>query len=56
VDEWVLYLAPKLLGRDARPLVDLPAPASMAAARGFGIVDVTRIGEDVRLTLDPRRR
>jgi len=51
VDELLLYVAPMLLGGDARPLLALPAIAEMAAARRLAVVEERRIGEDRRLLL-----
>ncbi len=53
VDELVLYLAPVMLGPDARPLAALPAPADMAGRLGFETRDLRRLGADLRLTLVP---
>ena len=52
-DELLLYVAPKLLGPQARPLLDLPELRELDRAPGFTFVDVTRIGEDLRLRLRP---
>ena len=54
VDEWLLYLAPKLLGRGAKPLADLPRLTKLAAARQFDILDTQAVGPDLRLRLRPR--
>jgi diaminohydroxyphosphoribosylaminopyrimidine deaminase/5-amino-6-(5-phosphoribosylamino)uracil reductase len=54
VDEWLLYVAPKLLGRDARPLVVLPRITRLADAPGFEIRESTPVGPDLRLRLVPR--
>jgi diaminohydroxyphosphoribosylaminopyrimidine deaminase/5-amino-6-(5-phosphoribosylamino)uracil reductase len=51
VDEWVLYLAPKLLGSDARPLANLPGLGRLADARAWQIVDLRQIGPDIRIML-----
>jgi diaminohydroxyphosphoribosylaminopyrimidine deaminase/5-amino-6-(5-phosphoribosylamino)uracil reductase len=51
VDEWVLYVAPLLLGADARPLLDLPGAATLAAAPRFVTRDVQPVGPDVRIML-----
>jgi diaminohydroxyphosphoribosylaminopyrimidine deaminase/5-amino-6-(5-phosphoribosylamino)uracil reductase len=51
VDELVIYVAPSLLGHDARPLVELPLLESLADRLQFTFTDVTRIGPDLRLTL-----
>ncbi len=53
VDELVVYLAPRLLGHEARPLAELPAPASLAAAAAFRFTECTSIGEDLRLIARP---
>ncbi len=55
VDELLLYLAPTLLGRGARPLADLEAPASMAERLDFSIIGRQDIGDDLLLRLRPRR-
>ncbi len=51
----LLYLAPTLLGRGARPLADLEAPASMAERLEFAIVGREDVGGDLLLRLRPRR-
>lgn len=51
VDELLLYVAPRLLGDDARPLVVLPEPARLDEAHAFVLVDAGRLGEDLRLRL-----
>jgi diaminohydroxyphosphoribosylaminopyrimidine deaminase/5-amino-6-(5-phosphoribosylamino)uracil reductase len=54
VDELLLYLAPTLLGRGARPLADLDAPASLAGRLRFSIVESQDVGGDLLLRLRPR--
>ena len=49
VDELLLYVAPVLLGGMARPLLALPPPVSIAAARRLRLVDQRQIGTDLRL-------
>jgi diaminohydroxyphosphoribosylaminopyrimidine deaminase/5-amino-6-(5-phosphoribosylamino)uracil reductase len=49
VDELVLYVAPKLLGSDAAPLMRIQLGAQQLPAFEFG--EVQPIGEDVRLIL-----
>lgn len=53
VDELVLYLAPTLLGSDARPLAQLPSIVSMADRMDLSIADLRRVGTDLRITLRP---
>lgn len=55
VDEWLVYVAPKLLGRDARPLTTLTGIQQLARAPRFDIVDSAHIGPDIRLRLRPAR-
>jgi diaminohydroxyphosphoribosylaminopyrimidine deaminase/5-amino-6-(5-phosphoribosylamino)uracil reductase len=54
VDEWLLYIAPKLLGKDAKPLTTLGRLTSVDAAPGFVVLDSKAIGPDMRLRLRPR--
>lgn len=52
VDELIAYVAPVLLGA-GRPLVGDLGIGTLAQALRFDLVDVTRVGSDVRLTLAP---
>ena len=49
-DELILYLAPKFLGAEARPLLDVPFERLEQALAGE-IVEVERFGPDLRLRL-----
>jgi len=53
LDELLLYVAPKLLGPQGRPLVELPELAKLQDAHRFTLVDVQRLGADMRLQLRP---
>ncbi|MBW4050921.1 MAG: bifunctional diaminohydroxyphosphoribosylaminopyrimidine deaminase/5-amino-6-(5-phosphoribosylamino)uracil reductase RibD [Proteobacteria bacterium] len=55
VDELILYIAPKLLGPQARPLVEMGELRNLHEAPGFIVVDTRQIGEDIRLRLRPRQ-
>lgn len=55
VDEWLHYLAPRLLGPAARPLAALPLLERLEDARRFAIVETTALGTDLRLRLLPER-
>ena len=55
VDELLLYVAPVILGERARPMFDGLPIDTMAERLRMQIVDTRRIGEDVRLLLQPRR-
>jgi diaminohydroxyphosphoribosylaminopyrimidine deaminase/5-amino-6-(5-phosphoribosylamino)uracil reductase len=51
-DELIVYMAPTLLGSNARPLLDLSIDV-MADQRKLTITDVRKVGEDWRLTCLP---
>ena len=56
VDHYVFYLAPVLFGGDdARPMFAGPGAATMADVWRGAVTGVTRLGEDVRVDLAPRR-
>lgn len=54
VDELILYVAPKLLGNDARGLCQLAGLTQLADAPVFAFSDVRQVGSDLRLTLIPQ--
>ncbi|MGR8931191.1 MAG: bifunctional diaminohydroxyphosphoribosylaminopyrimidine deaminase/5-amino-6-(5-phosphoribosylamino)uracil reductase RibD [Gammaproteobacteria bacterium] len=51
VDEWLLYMAPCVLGDQARGLFHFPELLSMSEKKAFKLNDVRRIGSDLRLSL-----
>ena len=53
IDEFVLYLAPRLLGDDARGMFSLAPLASLADSVELIIEDVRRIGPDLRIRARP---
>ena len=55
VDELVLYLAPRLLGSDARPLANLVGPQRLADSPDWQIHDLRQTGPDIRIMLRPNR-
>lgn len=55
VDEIVVYMAPVVLGDSARSLFNLPPLSRMCDRCEFEWRDVARIGDDLRLTLRPKR-
>jgi diaminohydroxyphosphoribosylaminopyrimidine deaminase/5-amino-6-(5-phosphoribosylamino)uracil reductase len=55
VDEIVVYMAPVVLGHAARSLFHLPPLSRMCDRCEFEWRDVVRIGDDLRLTLRPKR-
>lgn len=56
VDELIIYVAPKLLGPQARPLVEIPELAKLEDARALIVADTHQLGEDVRLRLRPQHQ
>ena len=49
VDEWVCYMAPKLMGSEARPALNLPGIHHMAQAHSLRLTDLRQIGQDIRM-------
>ncbi|MFA7270828.1 MAG: bifunctional diaminohydroxyphosphoribosylaminopyrimidine deaminase/5-amino-6-(5-phosphoribosylamino)uracil reductase RibD [Sterolibacterium sp.] len=49
VDELLLYLAPTLLGNAARGMFDLPELTDLAGRQDLHIIDMRRVGTDLRL-------
>lgn len=53
VDELIVYLAPKLLGSEARGLCVLPGLESLAAAPALKFTEIRQVGPDLCLHLIP---
>jgi diaminohydroxyphosphoribosylaminopyrimidine deaminase/5-amino-6-(5-phosphoribosylamino)uracil reductase len=53
VDELLIYMAPKLLGPQGRPLFDLPLLEDLRRATSFSIIESAQLGPDIRLRLRP---
>jgi len=56
VDEFVLYVAPHMLGHDAAPLAMLPMLDDLGDRWEFRFADVRQVGTDLKLTLTPIAR
>ena len=54
VDELVIYMAPRMLGSDAKPLLDITGPSSLAPSPPWQVREVTRLGDDLRIIVRPR--
>ncbi|WP_290650580.1 bifunctional diaminohydroxyphosphoribosylaminopyrimidine deaminase/5-amino-6-(5-phosphoribosylamino)uracil reductase RibD [Aquisalimonas sp.] len=54
VDELILYQAPHLMGHEGRPLLQLPGLERMAQRLPLELLDVRRIGSDIRVLARPR--
>lgn len=52
VDQFILYQAPKLMGSQARNLVNLPDYSTMNEVVQLTLQDVVLIGNDIRITSD----
>jgi diaminohydroxyphosphoribosylaminopyrimidine deaminase/5-amino-6-(5-phosphoribosylamino)uracil reductase len=50
-DELIVYIAPVLLGPDARPMANLPGLTQLTTAQRYTLHTHDRIGDDVRLVL-----
>ncbi|GEK72193.1 MULTISPECIES: bifunctional diaminohydroxyphosphoribosylaminopyrimidine deaminase/5-amino-6-(5-phosphoribosylamino)uracil reductase RibD [Halomonas] len=53
VDEMQLFVAPTLLGGEARPLFALPGLETMAERKPLEILDIRAVGRDWRITARP---
>ncbi|MCX2962023.1 bifunctional diaminohydroxyphosphoribosylaminopyrimidine deaminase/5-amino-6-(5-phosphoribosylamino)uracil reductase RibD [Rodentibacter caecimuris] len=54
VDELILYIAPKLLGEQARGLCNLPHLTQLAEAPLWQLNEFQQIGDDIKLTYTPK--
>ena len=53
VDELLLYIAPRLLGPQGRPLFELPQLEDLQEAEVFKILETRQVGPDLRLRMRP---
>jgi diaminohydroxyphosphoribosylaminopyrimidine deaminase / 5-amino-6-(5-phosphoribosylamino)uracil reductase len=53
VDEWIVYLAPKILGDQGRGLFSLPGLSNLSDCKEMKLKDVRQVGGDLRLILTP---
>lgn len=54
IDELIFYVAPKLMGNDARAVFNLPGMTQMAQNIDLQITDIRAVGKDWRITATPR--
>lgn len=54
IDEFLLYLAPTLLGSSARGMFDIQALTAMDQRMNLEIVEVRNVGPDIRIRARPR--
>lgn len=55
VDELIIYMAPHLMGSEARGLFNLPGLDSMAQRINLNIQDIRAVGRDFRILAKPER-
>src|SRR5690606_38537570 len=53
VDELIIYVAPVLLGHEAKALLNLPGIKSMTDKIQLQFTDVRMVGKDMRIALKP---
>lgn len=53
IDELIIYIAPKLLGSDARALFDFTGLQSLSDCTKLEIANYKKVGSDIRLTIKP---
>lgn len=53
VDELIIYMGARLLGSDAKPLLEFTGPESMARSIALEILDVRSVGTGLRVTARP---
>lgn len=56
VDELIVYIAPKLMGDNARALLSLPGIDQLGEALALDLIDVRQFGADVRLRYRPVKK
>ena len=54
VDELIVFIAPKLLGSDGRPLLGMSGLNELSDAIEFKVESVEQVGADIKVTLSPR--
>jgi diaminohydroxyphosphoribosylaminopyrimidine deaminase/5-amino-6-(5-phosphoribosylamino)uracil reductase len=54
VDEFLMYLAPTLLGSSARGMFDIPALTAMDQRMDLDVLEVRHVGPDIRVRARPR--
>ena len=54
VDELIVFIAPKLLGSDGRPLLGMSGLNELSDAIEFKVESLEQVGEDIKVTLRPR--
>lgn len=56
VDEFITYNAPKILGSDARPLINFTGLSSLEESIKFSVKEICEVGSDIKTTFVPNLR
>jgi diaminohydroxyphosphoribosylaminopyrimidine deaminase/5-amino-6-(5-phosphoribosylamino)uracil reductase len=56
VDEWIIYMAPCILGNQGRGMFHLPALQTMAEKKQMSLIQSRQIGQDLRLMFRSRTK
>ncbi|AEO08798.1 riboflavin reductase [Buchnera aphidicola str. Ak (Acyrthosiphon kondoi)] len=54
IDELIIYMAPKILGHEAKPLCKIYKKLKISDSLQFKFQDICNIGSDIRLILSPK--
>jgi diaminohydroxyphosphoribosylaminopyrimidine deaminase / 5-amino-6-(5-phosphoribosylamino)uracil reductase len=52
VDEWIIYMAPKILGDQGKGLFHMPDLVKLAACKNLNIKDIRKFGDNVKLLFE----
>lgn len=56
IDEIIIYIAPKILGHEAKPLFILQNKMQLFECLKFTFTDIRQIGPDIRIKLEPKNK
>ena len=56
IDEWIIYMAPKWLGHESKPMVVLPGLSAISDAIQGNFESIERVGPDFRMTVKLQER
>ena len=56
VDEFIVYSAPKILGSDAKPLINFTGLSSLEESIKISVKEICEVGSDIKTTFIPNLR
>jgi len=56
VDEFITYNAPKILGSDAKPLINFTGLSSLEESIKFSVKEICEVGSDIKTTFIPNQK